>query len=57
MNKHNDTSTIRDARALRITVQEALSRQALGLSLSADQKRALLRYKTLKAVGSKDAKN
>ena len=57
MNKYNDTTTIKDARALRVTVQEALVRQALGLLLSADQKRALLRYKTLKAVGSKDAKN
>ena len=57
MNKYNDTSTIKDARALRITVQEALARQALGLLLSADQKRALLRYKTLKAVGSNYAKN
>jgi len=57
MNKYNDTKTIRDARALRVTVQEALARQALGLLLSADQKRALLRYKTLKAVGSKYAKN
>jgi hypothetical protein len=57
MNKHNDTTTIRDARALRVTVQEALARQALGLFLSADQKRALLRYKTLKAVGSNYAAN
>jgi hypothetical protein len=57
MNKHNDTTTIRDARALRVTVQEALARQALGLSLSAEQKRALLRYKTLKAVGSNYATN
>jgi hypothetical protein len=57
MNKHNDRTTIRDARALRITVQEALARQALGLLLSADQKRALLKYKTLRAVGSNYAKN
>lgn len=52
MNKHNNVTTLNDVRKEKQLLQEAVSRRELGLTLTAQQKRALLRHKTFKAVRS-----
>lgn len=52
MNKHNNLKTVKEARNMRYLVQEAIARQGLGLPLTIEQKRALLKQRTIKAVRS-----